>query len=221
VTGRPQLPHPILEHRQRAGPADPLGDHRGRHRRSRSQQLPDVWLGRAHDRPTSHPLVARRPLGRQGSLDGVLGAAPSPGDLLDRHPLGPMQPADLRPVLHARHPRFLPARLEPGSGRGQLSGVGGQLLCAVDKDEQLRRQAHAPSPVATADQTGRRGSGRPPQSRLPDRHCVQGQAALVGKRVAFTTISSTGADAPRRPSLRTATLPYTCILCTAPEPLRR
>jgi hypothetical protein len=34
-----------------------------------------------------------------------------------------MQPADLGPVLHAQHPRFLPARLAPGSERGQLSGV--------------------------------------------------------------------------------------------------
>jgi hypothetical protein len=34
-----------------------------------------------------------------------------------------MQPTDLRPILHAQHPRFLPARLEPGSERGQLSGV--------------------------------------------------------------------------------------------------
>ena len=42
-----------------------------------------------------------------------------PGDHLDRHLLRPVQPADLSPVLHGKHPFHPLARLEPeSSGRG-------------------------------------------------------------------------------------------------------
>jgi hypothetical protein len=121
---RPQLPDPILEHRQRPGPADPLGDHRGRHRRPRLEQLSDARLDRIHDRPATHPpLIPRRPISGQRPLHGVLRDPHHPRDRLDRHPLSPVQPADLGPILHAQHLAPSPARLEPGSARGQLSSV--------------------------------------------------------------------------------------------------
>ena len=69
---RPQLPHPVLEHRQPPGPADPLGDHRGWHRRPRRQQLPDPRLDPIHDRPPRRPLIPRRPIVGQRPLHGVL-----------------------------------------------------------------------------------------------------------------------------------------------------
>jgi hypothetical protein len=52
----------------------------------------------------------------------------TPSNRLDRHRLGPMQPADLRPVLRAQHPPDLEERgsFHPPPG-GQLSG-------AVDSD---------------------------------------------------------------------------------------
>lgn len=45
-----------------------------------------------------------------------------PGNRLDRHPLRPIQPTDLRPVLHTQHPASSPARLEPGSRKGLTFG---------------------------------------------------------------------------------------------------
>jgi hypothetical protein len=65
-----------------------------------------------------------------------------PGDLLDRHLLGSVQPADLRPVLHVQHPASSPARLEPGSSRGQLS--------AVDRWSAFTRRRQVPRIVATS-----------------------------------------------------------------------
>jgi AAA domain/Helix-hairpin-helix containing domain len=111
----------VLEHCQPSGPADPLGDDGGRHRRPRSQQLPNPRLHRIHDRPARRPLIAWRAIRSQRPLHRVLRAPHHPGDLLDRHLLGPAQPADLRPVLHGQHLAPSPTRLEPGSTRGQLS----------------------------------------------------------------------------------------------------
>ena len=137
---RPELPHPVLEHRQSPGPADPLGDHRGRHRRPRRQQLPDARLDRVHDRPATHSsFVSRRTRPSQCPLHGVLRAAHHPGDLLDRHPLRSVQPADLRPILHGQHLAPSPARLKPGSARGQFS--------AVDRGSVFTRRRHERFPV--------------------------------------------------------------------------
>jgi hypothetical protein len=124
---RAQLPHAVLEHRQRPGPADPLGDHRGRHRRPRRQQLPDPRLGRIHDRPSRRPRIPRWAILGQRPLHRILGDPHHPRDRLDRHLLGPAQPTDLRPVLHVQHPRFLPgstpARVQKGSTLRRRLGV--------------------------------------------------------------------------------------------------
>ena len=68
---RPQLRHPLLEHRHPPIPADPLGDHRGRHPRVLPQQLPDPRLDRIDRRPLRRPLVPRRRLTSQCLLHRV------------------------------------------------------------------------------------------------------------------------------------------------------
>ena len=45
---------------------------------------------------------------------GVMGVVLPTGDGLDPHPLRPMQPTDLRPLIHVDHSPCLLARLEPG-----------------------------------------------------------------------------------------------------------
>ena len=121
---RPQLPHPVLEHRQptwssrsarrspwpasSATPPAAPGSAARPHPRSTPAAAADTAAGHRRPAPAS-PCSSRHPITLR--------------DRLDRHPLGPMQPADLRPVLHAQHPAPSPARLEPGSARGQLSGV--------------------------------------------------------------------------------------------------
>ena len=59
---RPQLRHPARQRPDRMRPADPLADHRRRHRRIHPQQLPDPRLERIRHRPFRLPFVLRRPL---------------------------------------------------------------------------------------------------------------------------------------------------------------
>jgi hypothetical protein len=136
---RPEVPDAVLEHRQPAGPADPLGDHRGRHRRPRLKQLPDPRLDRVHHRARSHPLVARRPCRGQRPLHRVLRDPHHPRDLGDRHPLRAVQPADLRPVSTLNTP--LPPQLDSSQGPARVNfqpSVGGQFSPVAD-----RRPAHS------------------------------------------------------------------------------
>jgi hypothetical protein len=85
-------------------PADPLRDHCRRHRRGLFQQLTDLRFDRVYRRALQRPGVHRRPVGGQRPLHGVLRDAQMPCDRPDRHLLGPVQPADLCPVLHLDHP---------------------------------------------------------------------------------------------------------------------
>jgi hypothetical protein len=101
---RAQLPDPVLEHRQRPAPADPLRDYRRRHRRPLFEQLPNQWFDLVDDRALHRPLILRRLLGGQRPPHRVPPQTQRPGDRLDRHPLRPMQPTDLRPLLHPQHP---------------------------------------------------------------------------------------------------------------------
>jgi hypothetical protein len=74
---------------------------------------------RPHPRPTPAPAADTAAAHQQPAPASPCSWRPHhPGDLLDRHPLGPTQPADLRPVLHTQHPASSPARLQPGSRKG-------------------------------------------------------------------------------------------------------
>ncbi len=97
-------------------PADPLRDHRGRHRRSRLQQLPDLRLDRINPRTPRDPDVLRRRIPRQCTTNSIPRDPQLTRDRLDRHPLRPVQPTDLSPVLHCHHP-------SQGHARGSLSTV--------------------------------------------------------------------------------------------------
>ena len=132
---RPQLARPgPSAPSDRAVPADPLGDHRRRHRRARLQQLPDPRLDRVHHRPRRRPLVPRRPVRGQRRLHRVPRAPHHPRDLLDRHPLRPVQPADLSPVLHGQHPLPPGLAVEDRIRQGVSFHLpsGGQFSRAVD-----------------------------------------------------------------------------------------
>ena len=65
-----------------------------------SRPRKDLRLDRIHFRPASRPLILRRPVGRQRPPHRITAHARHPGDRLDRHPLRPVQPADLSPILH-------------------------------------------------------------------------------------------------------------------------
>ncbi len=114
---RPQLPDPVLQHRQPSVPPDPLGDHRRRHPRIRRQQLADPRLSRIHDRPPRLAHVLRRPVTTDRRTNRVPRHPQHPGDRLDRQPLRPMQAAYLSPVLHRQHPSSL-ARISQGHRAG-------------------------------------------------------------------------------------------------------
>ena len=94
----------------RPRPADPLGDHRRRHRRHTPAATPGSAARPIHHRPRRPALIPRRPPDAQRRPHRVPRHAKHPRDLLDRHPLRPMQTPDLRPVLHGQHP--LPPRLD-------------------------------------------------------------------------------------------------------------
>ena len=98
--GRPQLGDTHLEHRQPTRPADPLRDHRRRHRRKDPQQLTNTRLNLIHDRPDRRPLVLRCIIPGNRGTHRVTRNSQRPRDHLDRQPLRSMQPADLSPVLH-------------------------------------------------------------------------------------------------------------------------
>ena len=101
---RPQLSHPCAQGADRIPPLQPFGDNRGRHRRAGLQQLPDPRLHRIHNRASRPSPIGRRLVGGQRLLHRVLRTPQHPRDHLNRHPLRPMQPADLRPILHTQHP---------------------------------------------------------------------------------------------------------------------
>ena len=61
-----------------AVPADPLGDHRGRHRRERLQQLPDPRLDLVHHRPRRSAQYLGGPSDGQRRLHRVPRDTPSP-----------------------------------------------------------------------------------------------------------------------------------------------
>jgi hypothetical protein len=126
-------------------PADPLGDHRGRHRRRLLQQLTNPWLHRIHHRPPHRPRIRRRAIAGQRPPDSVPRDPQPPRDRLDRHPLRPVQPSDLSPVLHCHHPS---------------QGHAGGSFSAADRGSVFTRRRHG-GPTGSSTQTARRMSPDP------------------------------------------------------------
>ena len=100
LIGRPQLGHPLAQHRDPPGPADPLGDHRRRHVRRHRQQPTDGRLELVHRRPRPLALVVRRRIGTQRRPHRVASHTEPADDRLHAHPLSQVQPSDLCPLLH-------------------------------------------------------------------------------------------------------------------------
>ncbi len=146
---RPQLGHPVPQHPDRPVPADPLGDHRCRHRRPRLQQFPDPRLRLIDNRPAQRPVVLRWAIGAQRRPHRVLRDPHDPRDHLDRHLLRPMQPTDLRPVLHCQHP------LAPRLGSSQGLGRGSTLRCRQGVSFQAPSTPSS-SPIDESQVSGRR-----------------------------------------------------------------
>ena len=110
---------PVPEHRDRPLPADPLRDHRRRHRRPRLQQLPDPRLDLVHHRPRGHAHTAadrpqrnaactvflEHPIARAIALIGIPSARCNRGS----------QPSPPRPTPH-----FLLTRLSQGLRKGSI-----------------------------------------------------------------------------------------------------
>ena len=102
VDPRPDRPHPILQRGHRMLPADPLRDHRPGIR-GNSASTARTCASTRQPRPRC-PHVLRWPVRRQRRTHRVPRDPQPASDLADRHPLGPPQPPDLRPVLHTDHP---------------------------------------------------------------------------------------------------------------------
>lgn len=95
VLGEPGMP---------AGPTDPLGEHRGRHRRELTQQHPHRQLDlRPRRRRRRCAFIAWWCLGVDRLGHGVARQRQPPRDRSLRQVLRPIQPANLRPILHSDH----------------------------------------------------------------------------------------------------------------------
>jgi hypothetical protein len=117
---RAKLRDLLPQHRDRPLPADPLRDHRRRHRRAQRQQLPDRRLSHVRDRAFLRTPVPRHLPSPQRPPHRVLRDPQLPGDRLDPKALRPVQPADLSPLIQSNHRPLLSRPVTTG---GQLSGV--------------------------------------------------------------------------------------------------
>ena len=97
-------PRPAYGTRRRPSPADPLRDHRRRHRGELRQQNPNPVLEPVEHRPSGRPRIRRRPLRRQRPRDRLPREAQPVSDRSLRQPLRHMKATDLRPLLHGDHP---------------------------------------------------------------------------------------------------------------------
>jgi len=118
--GKPtQVQRPVLQHRPT--------------RSARRSPSPASWDrpaaapgSAARTRRPQTPQVLRRPVAGQSRPHRVPRDPHRPGDRLDRHSLRPVQPADLRPVLHREHPlpRLTPPSQEIPEGSDFNPGKG-------------------------------------------------------------------------------------------------
>ena len=150
-------PRPAYGTRRRPSPADPLRDHRRRHRGELRQQNPNPVLEPVEHRPSGRPRIRRRPLRRQRPRDRLPREAQPVSDRSLRQPLRHMKATDLRPLLHGDHPPNL------GSGGPQLAERHwSPLQRASTAGDRVRRAAHTGTgPVACgAASLFRRCAGR-------------------------------------------------------------
>ena len=101
---RPQQRDPFTEPRRRAGPADPLGQHRRRHRREPCQQHSNARLDHVERRPRRRPAIPRRRLRPQRPRHRLSGQPEPRRDSPRRQTLRKVKMTDLRPLLHPDHP---------------------------------------------------------------------------------------------------------------------
>lgn len=65
------------------------------------------WRPSIHHRPRRRPHIPRRLMAGQRLLHRVPRDTEPTSDRPDRHPLSPVQPMDLRPILHLQHPSII------------------------------------------------------------------------------------------------------------------
>jgi hypothetical protein len=109
---------PLPEPGDRAGPPDPLGDHRRRHRGIGRQQRPDPRLHLADRRRRAGPHVLRRTLTGQRTGHRVSRDTQLPCDSPLRQPFAAVKMPNQGPVFQGDHPSnligwptFQPSRL--------------------------------------------------------------------------------------------------------------
>ena len=115
---RADRPDPLPEPGDRAGPPDPLGDHRRRHRGIGRQQRPNPRLHLVDRRRRRGPLVLRRTITGHRTGHRVSRDAQLPRDSPLRQPLAAVKMPDQGPVFQGDHPSnligwptFQPSRL--------------------------------------------------------------------------------------------------------------
>ena len=180
---------------------------------------------------TTDPRGARRYRGgsslARAALHGVPRTPHHPRDRLDRHPLRPTQPTDLRPVLHAQHP---PDHRE---GVNIHPPTGGQFSAAVDTREPALGTSPHPG-RAHPTRTPHRSRHHPPhpdrdtsrarasRNRHPVAHIPQSPGSraaghrLLPARHHHTWASST-AESPLVPRSRRSTTPPDAGLSASAE----
>ena len=125
LISRPQLRHPLAQHRDTPSPADPLRDHRRRHIRRHRQQTPDRRLEHVHRRALTLPLILRRVDRTKRRPHRVPSHTQPPGDGLHAHPLPPMQSSDLCPFLHVDQVPLPVGPRRPSQAHVQTADSGG------------------------------------------------------------------------------------------------
>ncbi len=138
----------------------PLRNHRRWHSRVHREELAHLGLGRVDQRLLTRPLIPRRRVRRQRRPHRIPCDPEMPHDRLDRQALGPMQPADLRPILQTDYPpRVVERGQNPPTSWGQYSRVvdTGRVSRVVQYLPGTNDQRARISPTTTAEKVCRPG----------------------------------------------------------------
>ena len=157
-------PDSFPEPRDRAGPSDPLGDHRRRHRRIGRQQRPDARLHLADRRRRRSPLILRRTIIGQRTGHRVTRDAQLPCDSPLGQPFAEVKMQDQGPVFQGDHPSnligwptFQPVATGRVLNRCQQAAGGRTSRC----QQPTTTNRIAAAAVATAASTSRQGHPDP------------------------------------------------------------